>query len=820
MSDPTNFPNTTPPRDQSGQAAAQPGQFPYTAPGQGWQLPSPFGGRRTGEPYMPTQPNMDHTQWGQGDFVLQGARAYPGVSPGPWMPQGNEIPGLIHNITMGLGRYGSPGVGMGAINSGKFMLAYIKAYMAGQHQRAQIELENFKIHALQTQQRQDEESRAYSKVYALYGEKSPELTEQIERAAREMEGGADTEMINVLHTLGPDAAKRLIAWRDSKSGDLKKTIQQLQAQVLAGRLRDQQDAARYKGMDPRKPPSLPPGQRGAAGGGGGGTEGVPGTPDDIETRDISEGTGDEAQAGGQAGEPGMPEGDDTEAPTQTATPRAPTTDQPSPMAQPFAATPSVPAARDDTAGADQARVDQIASDPRLAGARAQAGPTSAETPAEQVQRRFTGGPDTGAQPAATTPAGAAAPGAAATPSGLRFEPIDEPQPPSEDVQITPKAPEEDAGYQAPRLRPLPPAQDWSNVPGINMSAADVESYAQNYLMTGRRPIIGTDPRSRTMEGIIERRANQIRQFTENVMKNIGPGHPEAVLGYIDQAMPGAAANIRSIIAGNSPIPRGYAANSVFWNTVQSMARRIKPDLSDVDFQLNQRTRIAFTTGTSYPAQTISASNRALQHSAYAVELARSLENSNYPMSNAARNWLRTQFGDPRYSNFDVVMRHVAQELTRAFRGNGGALRDVEAELQKIGSSRSPAQIAGYFRSVAHLLYGQVDSLNELWKRGTHQNTHPLDMLSPTGQQAYLFLRNLQSDYHPALRSDGRIDAIDANLAKNDAAVAAKPHSWQLRPGVTITDPGVTYSDVAPTASFGVPVWPGTNPETNVNVGGQ
>ncbi|HEX3520894.1 MAG TPA: hypothetical protein VHT52_02280, partial [Stellaceae bacterium] len=378
-------------------------------------------------------------------------------------------------------------------------------------------------------------------------------------------------------------------------------------------------------------------------------------------------------------------------------------------------------------------------------------------------------------------------------------------------------PEEDKDYRPPKIVPLPPARDY---PDLNLSAADIDARADIFAKTGKRQFVGgaglEGEANQKREQVIEHRALQKNQYAQNVLKSIPKGHQEAVLGLLDPVMPGIAANVRAIVERRAPIPRGYAANSYYWNTIQETARRIAPKLTDNDYIQATRTRAAFQTGTAYPAQTRAATNRALQHAAYMVVLAQGLNNQNMLMYNQAKNWMTTQFGGAGPTTFKAVLAHVAQELTKAFRGNSGALADVERELHNINENSSPTQIAGYLGAVGNLLYGQMDSLADLWNEGTNEHKHPLDMLSKAGQDAYLYLRKVDpGNYHPIMQSDGR-EGVSLSVDPADAARYARPHSWKLSDGTVITDYGSRYTN--PPETVPIPIWPNYQPEApNINI---
>lgn len=238
-----------------------PGQFPYTAPGQGWQLPAPAGmaplgalarqaqlgvggGGPTGfEPFIRTPPSDRMGDLGSDDMILQAVKALGGggVGGSPFMPNMRDLPGLVHNITMGLGRWGGPGVRMPAINMGKFLVAFLRASQASQLQHARLAMDQFKLHALETQQKSEELGKAYGQDYALYGSDPAKLQQAILDTARDK---GDHEVEQIFNQGGFPMVEKLLKYRQSQLGDLKKTNQALQIRERENNLKIQEERIR------------------------------------------------------------------------------------------------------------------------------------------------------------------------------------------------------------------------------------------------------------------------------------------------------------------------------------------------------------------------------------------------------------------------------------------------------------------------------------------------------------------------------------------------------------------------------------------------
>jgi hypothetical protein len=129
------------------------------------------------EPYIPSRTDRPYSQWGDPDFALAGARKYPGLSPGPFMPQVNDFPGLIHAAVMGLGRFGSRYTGMPAIAMGTYATAYWNAYSQGLKERAAQSYQQYRQARQMTIDRGKDEMTAFRQVYAAYHDDKGNVTD-------------------------------------------------------------------------------------------------------------------------------------------------------------------------------------------------------------------------------------------------------------------------------------------------------------------------------------------------------------------------------------------------------------------------------------------------------------------------------------------------------------------------------------------------------------------------------------------------------------------------------------------------------------------
>lgn len=220
-------------------------------PGQiGWkpeqQQPQeiPFGFQqleRSINPYIPTALNpslrdRSANDWGTPDYVLNGMNNYAdGELPqGQYVPTERDIPGIIHNATMVLGRFGPPTIGMPMINAGRSFLAAQQAYngpafQKGALQAAQLNERQAILQMKITENRLQEMLRRYSAVFHTFGPdesgkdyNADKLHQHVGDLAREY---GDHYMLNLLNTKDWGAVDRHLKNLDGVGQDVSKTNQ-------------------------------------------------------------------------------------------------------------------------------------------------------------------------------------------------------------------------------------------------------------------------------------------------------------------------------------------------------------------------------------------------------------------------------------------------------------------------------------------------------------------------------------------------------------------------------------------------------------------
>lgn len=174
---------------------------------------------------------------------------------------------------------------------------------------------------------------------------------------------------------------------------------------------------------------------------------------------------------------------------------------------------------------------------------------------------------------------------------------------------------------------------------------------------------------------------------------------------------------RQLVDYKIPLPSGFALarpNSP-WNAALQAAGYLDPTFDATQYGSRYQLRKDFTSGTG--AKALASLNMTINHLNGLREKSEALQNRSVTPWNAVANKVLTLEGDPRVTNFDMARNAVSNELTRLFRGTGGAEADIQAWKQTINSSESPEQLKGAIDTAISLLAGRAAALEDQWNKG-------------------------------------------------------------------------------------------------------
>lgn len=221
-------------------------------------------------------------------------------------------------------------------------------------------------------------------------------------------------------------------------------------------------------------------------------------------------------------------------------------------------------------------------------------------------------------------------------------------------------------------------------------------------------------------------------------------------GYLKTLSPPEAAQVRALSEGRMQFPTGMALSKPYWQGMLSSVAQFDPNFDAANPQSRSATRRDFTSGKS--AQNITAMNTAVGHLDHLDRAIDGLGNyaGNEPgpvlgiplgplahRNNIFAHQIAEASGtDQRYKDFDTAKTAVANEMTRVFRGSGGAEADIQGWMKQLDSASSPASLKTVVRSMATLMKSRLEAMGEQYQQGLGVSKDPITLLTPDKQASY------------------------------------------------------------------------------------
>jgi hypothetical protein len=219
----------------------------------------------------------------------------------------------------------------------------------------------------------------------------------------------------------------------------------------------------------------------------------------------------------------------------------------------------------------------------------------------------------------------------------------------------------------------------------------------------------------------------------------GPGADLHGADFLATLDPQAAAQVKALTEGRMQFPGGFALKSPYWQNMLSMVSQYDPEFDYVNYNARAATRKSFTSGPD--AREVEMLNTVSGHLKHVLDAGDALNNTSYPIYNHLGNFALKMRGDPRVDRFNYAKEVAAQELTRAYRGAGGAEADIVRFNNDLSAAASPEQIHGVLGQMADLLQSKIEQKQRKYQTGMGTTEQPVSMISPQAQQIFETLRS-------------------------------------------------------------------------------
>ncbi len=143
--------------------------------------------------------------------------------------------------------------------------------------------------------------------------------------------------------------------------------------------------------------------------------------------------------------------------------------------------------------------------------------------------------------------------------------------------------------------------------------------------------------------------------------------------------------------------------------ISQWVNQVNPDYDASQFSNRAPTRKAFTTGTQ--GQQINAINTAIGHIDMLSGLADKLQSGGFVPGNKVWNDVRSSFGNNEVTNFNTLKDALAGEVASVLSKGGATVSGIAEAKEKISSSSSPKQLAGYVETLIPVMGSKLAALD-------------------------------------------------------------------------------------------------------------
>lgn len=210
--------------------------------------------------------------------------------------------------------------------------------------------------------------------------------------------------------------------------------------------------------------------------------------------------------------------------------------------------------------------------------------------------------------------------------------------------------------------------------------------------------------------------------------------------FISQLDPKIANQVRAIIEGRAPYPTGMLLKTPYGQQLAAYVTQADPTFESANATARAKIQADYSTGTI--AKTNNALNTAIKHMRQMSDAVDALDNYDAgdmgvftTTANLVKNAYLTNSGDPRVTDFKSISGKVAEELTRAYRGAGGAEADINRELEVLQAANSPTQLHSAIAKMAELLRSKIEANEAQYQSVMGPLVKPRPMISKEAQEA-------------------------------------------------------------------------------------
>lgn len=192
---------------------------------------------------------------------------------------------------------------------------------------------------------------------------------------------------------------------------------------------------------------------------------------------------------------------------------------------------------------------------------------------------------------------------------------------------------------------------------------------------------------------------------------------------------------------DAPVTPYMLARNPVWTTAAQAAKEFDPSFSMGQYDVRQKTRQAFSGGGSQALNKTSIGT-AINHAGSLWDVIDKLDNYDSALVNPVKNWwerknplgMNGKDSGTAQKDWDVTSEALSSEMTRVFRGTGGAAADVEHWRKNLSLDDPKEQQKTAIRSAVKLLAGRIAALRQNYTESMGKPPYGVEFLSPDAKK--------------------------------------------------------------------------------------
>jgi hypothetical protein len=629
-------------------------------------------------PYMSSRGKKSPSEWGTPDYILTGARRYPGLAPGPWMPQLSDVRDLVKRNALFFAQNGSRPTQKIAASMFGHSDKWWSEFAKGRHAQAQESLSEYRLQQDKLVANEQHQFRLLADAFKAYEKDPAKLRNALINLTYRFD---DPVLRDVIQSQGLARAEDLISARHNNNLDQLKIIHQREQNAKLEEAKGNSDDVLESIRQLADPDAR-----------------SPTTQTYLDTGQPEIGALPSTDPARYSTDPLAPKS--IEPLNLPHTTPATSADQTHPVPPPFptGVTPLNYGARRGELTDWATRVGVPIPPPDAAGMSAW---LAANAPSGPV-----------VSPTGTS-VPAPAPGTPAAPQA----------PDSPDIRERNRIAAL-AGYSGDQLDRY--AWDYfmyGRLPHTGAIPKDLQSLYQKQNEAVRQRATGPNG----IEEWIHRLYSAIPPGPLGMSERESVARADQILEKIRAVRPEIANQIGGFIHGFTALPTtsGFAASQVGVQRMRELVYAIDPTFKPTRNEAVRATVRAFS-GNGQIGQRLLAFKTAIKHAGTVMSIIDQMPNTPITDWNRFINNISTRLGSAKATEFNTAFNLFSTEVARAFRGSQTTLSEITHIRENLNVNSSPAQLRAGMRAMAELMQGQLDSIADQWNFSTMEHKRGQD----------------------------------------------------------------------------------------------